>query len=301
MNYKKCIRSQKLRFKILHALNWVPDSLMLRIQYRIKMGFWPDFKHPKRFTEKMQLYKMKYRNSVMTQCVDKYEVRKYVENKGLGNILNDLYGIYDSVEDIDFSLLPDKFVVKSTTGGGGLSVIVVKNKAKCDWKTIKLKVCSWSQHKKGNISAGREWAYSGMGKTRIVVEKLLENPGENGLVDYKFFCFNGEPKYVYILGDRKQGEHPWLAIYDMNFKRLPYYTCDERRFEGEMDIPVCFNEMVKVAKELSKDFPHVRVDLYNIEGQVIFGELTFYDSSGYDKFDPDDFDFVAGSYFTEYQ
>ena len=301
MNYKKIIRSQKLRFRIMRLFNWVPDHVMLRLQYRIKMGFWPNFKHPMRFTEKLQLYKMKYRNPVMSQCVDKYEVRKYVESKGLGFILNDLYGVYDSVEEIDFALLPDKFVVKSTTGGGGLNVIVVKNKAQCNWEEIKQKICSWSQHKKVAISPGREWAYSGMGKTRIVVEKLLENPGENGLIDYKFFCFNGEPQYVYILGDRRQGEHPWLAIYDMNFKRLPYYTCDERCFEGEMDTPVCFNEMVKVAKKLSNDFPHVRVDLYNVKGQVVFGELTFYDSSGYDKFNPDKFDYVAGSYFTEYQ
>lgn len=119
MNYKKIFRSQQLRFRIMRMLQWVPDSVMLRVQYRIKMGFWPDFKHPKRFTEKLQLYKMKYRNPVMHQCVDKYEVRKYVESKGLGHILNELYGVYDKPEEINFDALPDKFVMKTTTGGGG--------------------------------------------------------------------------------------------------------------------------------------------------------------------------------------
>ena len=93
MDYKKIFKNQSLRFSILHAPEWIPDSVMLRFQYRIQIGFWPDFKHPKRFTEKLQLYKMKYRNPVMHQCVDKYEVRKYVESKGLGHILNEyIYG-----------------------------------------------------------------------------------------------------------------------------------------------------------------------------------------------------------------
>ena len=110
---------------------------MLRLQYRIKMGFWPNFKHPTRFTEKLQLYKMKYRNPVMHQCVDKYEVRKYVESKGLGHILNELYGVYDRPEDIGFSTLPQQFVVKTTDGGGGLNVIVVKDKETIDVNDIR--------------------------------------------------------------------------------------------------------------------------------------------------------------------
>lgn len=265
------------------------------------MGFWPDFKHPKRYTEKLQLYKMRYRNPVMTQCVEKYEVRKYVESKGLRHILNDLYGVYDNVDEIDFESLPEKFVVKSTTGGGGLNVIVVKDKYTCDWNDIKQKVTSWPQHHKGDISFGREWAYTGMGHTRILVEKLLESKiGGGNLVDYKFFCFNGEPKYLYVITDRKPGEYAYLSMYDSHFKKLPYYTNDERKLEKELPRPQNFEAMIEVAHKLSEDFPHVRVDLYNIDGQVIFGELTFYDGSGYYLFEPDDFDMKAGAYFTEY-
>lgn len=177
MNYKKIIRSQKLRFKILHMLDWVPDYVMLKLQYRIKMGFWPNFKHPSRFTEKLQLYKMCYRNPVMFQCVDKYEVRQYVESKGLGHILNELYGVYDRPEDIDFSTLPDKFVVKITDGGGGLNVIVVKNKQDADLDDIRAKLTLWGagQVRKKKKSGGREWAYTGITKRRIIIEKYLED------------------------------------------------------------------------------------------------------------------------------
>lgn len=300
MNYKKIVRSQQLRFKILHALAWIPDSIMLRLQYRIKMGFWPNFKHPKRYTEKLQLYKMKYRNPVMAQCVDKYEVRKYVESKGLGHILNELYGVYDSFYEIDFNSLPDKFVIKSSTGGGGLNVKVVEDKGTCDWSEIGKKVNAWGQHKKGDISSGREWAYSGMGKTRIIIEKFLEDTQGKGLIDYKFFCFNGEPSYLYVIADRKPGEYAYLSIYDTNFKKTQYYRADERKLERKISKPINYEKMLDVARALSADFPHVRVDLYNIDGCIIFGELTFYDGSGYFHYEPDELDFKAGSYFTEY-
>lgn len=175
MDYKKIIKSQSVRFAILRLLSWIPDSMMLKLQYRIKMGFWPDFKHPKRFTEKLQLYKMKYRNPVMHQCVDKYEVRKYVESKGLGHILNELYGVYDNPEDIDFSILPEKFVIKTTDGGGGLNVIVVKDKKTADINDILKKLNKWKGHKKAGANAGREWAYEGEYPSRIIIEKYLED------------------------------------------------------------------------------------------------------------------------------
>ncbi len=156
MNYKKIIPSQKMRFEILGLLGWIPDSMMLRLQYRIKMGFWPNFKHPKRFTEKLQLYKMRYRNPIMVDCVDKYEVRKYVEGKGLAHILNSLYGVYDSPDDVDFDALPDRFVLKTTDGGGGLNVILVRDKNMIDKEEVLTKLNLWTANKKRKRSSGRE-------------------------------------------------------------------------------------------------------------------------------------------------
>ena len=304
MNYKKIVRSQKLRFAILDKLAWVPDLLMLRVQYRIKMGFWPDFKNPKRFTEKLQLYKAKYRNPVMTQCVDKFEVRKYVEGKGLGSLLNKLYGVYDTPEEIDFQSLPQKFVVKTTDGGGGLNVIVVKDKESADFDKIRHDLTSWGAGTERRVkkSGGREWAYDGISKRRIIIEKYLDDSqsGDGSLVDYKFFCFNGVPKYLYVVTDRKPGEYAYLGVYDKDFNKLPVYRCDERRQEGVELKPKNYDQMVEIAQTLSADFPHVRVDLYNIDGKIYFGELTFYDGSGYFHYDPDEFDFEMGRCFADY-
>ena len=308
MNYKSIIRNQQLRFKILRALTWIPDSLMLRLQYFIKMGFWPNFGNPKRFTEKIQLYKMKYRNPVMHQCVDKYEVRKYVESKGLGNILNELYGVYELPDKIDFSILPEKFVIKTTDGSGGQNVIIVKNKNEADFDDILQRLCLWHSRKKSGASLGREWAYEGQYPPRIIIERYLENSADRHeynisqpcLTDYKFFCFNGEPKYLYVVSDRKPGEYAYLGVYDIDFNKLPVYRCDECRAEQVETKPKNYEQMVEIARKLSVDFPHVRVDLYNIDGKIFFGELTFYDGSGYFHYGPDEFDFEMGQCFTEY-
>lgn len=298
MNYKILFRSQNLRFKILQCLSWVPDSVMLRIQYRIKTGRWPNLKHPQRFTEKLQVYKMKYRNPLMHQCVDKYEVRKYVENKGLRHILNDFYGIYDKAEDINLRKLPNQFVIKSTTGSGGFNVILVKDKTMVFQDDILEVINSWLLNNDRQISAGREWAYSGLTKSRIIIEKYLED--KQGLVDYKFFCFNGEPMYLYVVTDRRMGKSVALRVFDMDFSPLNVFRCDERKLETPIEKPENFEQMLEIAKVLSADFPHVRVDLYNLDGKIYFGELTFYDGSGYFLYEPDDFDIIAGRYFTEY-
>ena len=301
MNYKSIIRSQKLRFRILHLLDWIPDPLMLSIQYRIKMGFWPNFRHPKRFTEKLQLYKMKYRNPIMAQCVDKFEVRKYVESKGLGYILNELYGVYDTPEEIDFSSLPNQFVIKSTTGGGGLDVIVVKDKSKCDLDVIIRAVSAWRQHAQGAVSSGREWAYTNMGKSRIIIEKYLEDSkeGNGSLSDYKMMFFDGSFRSLWVDKDRYTDHH--RGFWDDNLSFLPNVYSDHDTFKTPPALPDNINEMISIGKRLSEDFPYTRVDLYNIEGKVVFGEITFYPWSGYVKFTPDDFDFKLGAYFSEYQ
>ena len=244
---------------------------------------------------------MKYRNPILHQCVDKYEVRKYIENKSLSKILNKTYGVYESFQDIDFDKLPEQFVIKTTTGGGGQNVIIVRNKNKIDIENCRFKLKNWTRSKNIGALAGREWAYAGC-RSRIIVEELLkESKEEEILTDYKFFCFNGEPKFLYVITDRKPGEYAHLGIYDINFKKLSVYRCDERRAYYDIDKPKNYEEMVKIARKLSKDFPHVRVDLYNIDGKIFFGELTFYDGSGYFQYDPDIFDMQVGSYFTEYQ
>lgn len=294
MNYKKFIKSQSARFAILRILAWVPDSVMLKIQYRIKMGFWPDFKHPERFTEKLQLYKMKYRNPVMHQCVDKFEVRKYVESKGLGYILNELYGVYNHVEEIDFDSLPNECVMKTTTGSGGQNVIIVRDGTHDNRNEILQNLKQWSSTHHIGALAGREWAYSST-KSCIIIEKYLYCKG--GLTDYKFFCFNGKPYCVQV--DSGRYDKHYQNYYDMQWRSLGVH-CTYPEGE-EIAEPQNFGEMKQLAAHLSENFPFVRVDLYNLGGKIYFGELTFYPSSGYGKFHPDIFDFQLGGYFTKYQ
>lgn len=298
MNYKKIIKSQSMRFAILNALRWIPDSIMLRVQYRMKLGRWPNLKTPTRYTEKLQLYKMKYRNPAMCQCVDKYEVHKYVEGKGLCDILNKIYGVYDKAEEIDFSSLPNKFVAKTTGGGGGENVAVVRDARSIDLEELRKKLHLWQQDM--GASYGREWAYDGIKVNRIIIEELLEDDAniDGSIDDYKMMCFNGKFRSLWIDKARYSDHH--RGFWDENLNFLSNVYSDHDTFVVPPVLPDNMDEMIKIAEKLSEDFPYARVDLYNIKGIIRFGEITFYPWSGYVKFTPDEFDYQLGAYFTEY-
>lgn len=296
MDYKKMIKSRENRMKILNLFSWVPDKIMIKIQYRIKLGRKLNLKNPQRYTEKLQWYKLNYKNPIMKKCVDKYEVRKYIKEIGCSEILNELYGIYNSTEEIDFDKLPNSFVIKDTLGGGGNSVIIVKDKSKLDIEKTKKQMNSWMN----NITKknpGREWVYDNQ-KHRIIIEKFIDsNIDDGGLIDYKFFCFSGKVEYVYGIADRKVGKKAGLGIFDKNFNLLPYHRLDEEKLKRKLEKPKNYDQMIKYAERLSENFPHARIDLYNIDGKIIFGEITFFDGSGYFKFQPDNFDYILGRQF----
>lgn len=297
MDYKKIIKSRETRLRFLRTLDFIPDKTMIKMQYFIKTGRRLNLKNPQRYTEKLQWYKLYYRDPLMQQCADKYDVREYVRSKGLGYILNECYGVYERVEDIDFDSLPDQFVLKDTLGGGGNSIIICKDKATFDFENAKKQMQKWLSIDSNKKNEGREWVYQGR-KHRIIIEKYIEsNPSEGGLVDYKFFCFNGEPKYLYVIADRILGQIAGIGIFNVNFELLSVIRTDERPLERNIEKPKKFDEMIDIVKIISKDFPHVRVDLYNQDGNIIFGENTFFDGSGYHKYEPDEFDYELGSYF----
>lgn len=293
MNYKKIFKSRDTRFKILKALNWVPDCIMVRLQYYIYISRWPNLRNPQRFTEKLQLYKTKYRDDVMTKCVDKYDVREYVANKGLSSILNELYGAYDSADEIDFEKLPRSFVMKTSNGGGGNNVIVVRDKKKIDISETKHELKDWTIL--DAFSPGREWAYEGIKKSKIVIEKLLvdDRNADGSIDDYKFLCYQGKFHYLWV--DKNRYSNHVRAFWDKDLKFLPgVHSWETKPAKEEPKLPENINEMVKIAEQLSTDFPFVRVDLYNIKGAIIFGELTFYPWGGYVTFIPDSFDYDLG-------
>ncbi|MCB2296774.1 ATP-grasp fold amidoligase family protein [Clostridium tagluense] len=292
MDYKKLLPSQKLRLRILKLMDFLPDKLMIELQYKIATGRKVNLKKPLRFTEKLQWYKLYHRDSLMTQCVDKYSVREYINSKGYGDILVPLYGVYDRSEDIDFDKLPDRFVLKTTNGSH--TNILCEDKSKLDVEATRQKLNRYMKAWSGKV--GREWAYYDV-KPHIICEKYLDKDENNDLIDYKFFCFNGEPYCLYVIVERYLEDGLKLGIYNTDFEKKPYVRSDIQGLTTDVVKPKNFEEMVEIARDLSKDFPHVRVDFYNIDGEIVFGELTFYDGSGYKGFVADEFDFILGEKF----
>ena len=288
--YKRIIKSKEKRLKILKLLAFIPDRVIIPIQYRIKTGNKLDLKTPARYTEKLQWYKLNYRKPIMTQCADKYEVRDYVSNRGCKECLNKLYSVYDNPYDIDFENLPNTFAMKMTVGSG--MNYFVRDKKMEDIQALKKMAIDW--FKTDSSSYGREWCYYNI-KPRIVFEELLPLDNNNDLPDYKFFCFNGEPYCLYTMIDYTTNhDNGKLGFFDMEFKLLPYYRKDFKPITEQIEKPKNFEKMVEYARILSKGFPHVRVDFYDIDGKIVFGELTFYNASGYTVFEPDEFDYILG-------
>lgn len=298
MDYKKIIKDRERRMRILQCFRFIPDKQMIKLQYRIKTGRKLNLKSPKRFTEKLQWYKLYYRNPLMCQCVDKYDVREYVKSKGLKLILNECYGIYENVDEIDFQSLPKQFVIKDTLGGGGTSVIIVKNKDIFNLNSAKSKMQKWVEIPECYIDDGREWPYYSGRKHRIIIEKYIEADEHlGGLIEYKFFCFNGKVHYLYVLVDRELGRGVSLGIFDEKFNKLPYSRVDERPLLRTIEKPDNYQNMIDIAETLSADFPHARIDLFNQDNHICFGEITFFDGSGYMEFTPDAFDYEIGGKF----
>ena len=289
--YKSIIKSQKLRFSILRFFRFVPDELMLKVQYRIKLKRRLDLKNPIRYTEKIQWYKLNYRNPLMMQCVDKYHVREYVASKGLGDLLNDLYQVVDDPQKIDFDALPEKFVLKTTNGSE--TNVFCKDKKKLNIDDTRSKLREYLEM--ADASAGREWAYDGASNL-IIAERLLEDDtnADNSISDFKFLCFEGKPEYIVYDCDRFAGHK--RNFYDLNWNNM-HIDSDCPQIDREIERPINLDKMIEIATILAQDFPAVRVDLYDIKGKIIFGELTFYPWSGYVQFTPDGWDYRLGEHF----
>lgn len=291
MDYKKVIKNQELRFKILNLLRLVPDLLMIKIQYRIKLKRKLNLKSPSRYSEKLQWYKLNYRTDLMTKCADKYEVRQYIKDKGLESILNKLYGVYDRSQDIKLEDLPDKFVLKTTNGSG--TNFFCTDKKSFDLEKVNKSTNKWL--KRNIYAAGREWAYKNI-EPQIIVEEFLEdqNNSYEGINDYKFLCFDGKVEFIILDVDRQKNHK--RNIYDKDWNYLEIET-DHVNLEEKISKPKGLEQMIEIANILAEDFPCVRVDLYWVNNRVYFGELTFYPWTGYIQFKPDEFDFELGEKF----
>lgn len=275
-----------------HLLDWMDDERYLKLAFRAKMGYPLNLENPRTFSEKIQWLKLYDRKPLYTQLVDKYAVRQYIAEKiGEEHLIPLVGGPWKSVEEIDFDALPEQFVLKCNHDSGGL--VVCRDKSSLDRETVKQKL---DQHLKANYyMSSREWPYKDV-KPCIIAEKYMVDESGVELKDYKWYCFNGTPRFLLITTDRAEADVPTKYTYfDMDYHVLPFYNSGPHA-DKPIPKPETFDQMKRLAEILSAEMAHLRVDLYDINGKVYFGELTFYDSSGMAKFDPPEWDETIGSW-----
>lgn len=277
------IRLRSLFYKPNLALS---DKKFLIKEGKIRLGYKMNLDFPKTFNEKLNWYKLNYKNKLMITCSDKYEVYDYIKGKDLESILIPLYGVYDDISEINLNSLPNSFVAKVTGDSGG--VVVCRDKNKFFQEAIKK-----LNLKNDYSNYNKEWPYHFI-KNRIIVQQLIETKDGRSPKDYKFFCFNGEPKFLYVASDRDT--HCKFDFYDLEWNHIPVKQ-GHPNSKVHIEKPECLDEMLKICKILSKDFPHVRVDLFYEQGKIYFGELTFFHFSGLTSFIPQKYDKIFGEYF----
>ena len=269
----------------------IDDEKAVKKFYKKKSGKELDLNKPQTFAEKLNWYKLNDRDPLMQICADKVAVRDYIKEKGYGDCLNAVYGVYDRVEDIDIDSLPNQFVIKAAHGSH--MIYIVKDKSTFDWKHAKKMMKTWL--KQDIYWSGREWVYKDMPK-RLIVEKYLEDESAE-LVDYKFFCFDGKPCFVQYTSNRFSDEII-QNFYDLDWRLLPFGKSIPHNPYFEVKKPILLAEMIKMVKVLCKQFRFVRVDLYEVQGKVLFGELTFFPGGGIPDFIPSEYDQIVGQMWT---
>ena len=281
----------RCNFKVL------PDKQYLRICYKLTFGKKLDFDNPQTFNEKLQWLKLYDRNPKYTTMVDKYDAKKYISNLiGEGYVIPTL-GVWDNFDEINFDLLPDQFVLKCTHDSGGL--IICRDKSKLNKASAKKKICR--SIKRNYYWSSREGPYKNV-KPRIIAEPYMEEHNcmypnhvdANILTDYKFFCFNGIPKVMYIAKDIGIG--PESDYFDMDFVHLPIIMDGDSFAPVPPVKPKHFEKMKEIAAVLSRNIPHIRVDFYCVDDKLYVGELTFFHSSGTCPIRPAQWDYRLGEW-----
>lgn len=283
-DYRQCF------FSNLGFADWISDEKFLEARYRKAMGRELDLLDPIAYTEKLQWLKLYDHRPEYTRMVDKYEAKQYVTEKIGSEHVIPLLGVWDRVEDIDFDALPDRFVLKATHDSGGL--IICKDKSLLDREAVRAKFRRLMER---NYYWGtREWPYKNI-TPRIIAEAYMEDSTYKELRDYKFFTFGGQPKVLYIAQGRGRGEPTVADFFDMDFNHLPF-TIDHDMAMGLPKKPQCFEEMKSLAAILSEGTPQLRVDFYEVDGKVYFGEMTFFHCSGLHPFHPEEWDRKFGDW-----
>ena len=270
----------------------MPDKKYLKLLYKGRFGKSLDLDNPKTFNEKLQWLKLYDRKPEYTKMVDKYEAKKYVSEQIGEEYIIPTLGVWDSFDEIDFDSLPNQFVLKCTHDSG--SLVICRDKEKLNKAVAKNKL--ESRLKKEFFHSSREWPYKDV-KPRIMAEIFMEDPSQpEGLRDNKFYCFNGEPKFLYISEGLENHSTAKISFLNIDWTIAPFGRSDYKPFDELPPKPETFERMISFARKLSRNIPFVRVDLYEINGKVYFSELTFFPCGGFMPFNPPEWDEKLGSY-----
>lgn len=270
-------------------LRWLGDTLFLRVNYYLIFGKKLNLNNPKTFSEKLQWLKLYDRKPEYIMMVDKIAVKDFIsEQIGTEYVIPTL-GVWEKPEDVEWDSLPNQFVIKWNHDSG--SIVVCKDKTKFD-RNAAIKKLHYGERTNG-YWYGREWPYKGV-KPMLFAEQYMED--ETGeLRDYKFFCFKGKVKALFIAADRMKTETTRFDFFDENYCHLPF-TNGHPNAVVPPSKPVCFEQMKGLAEKLSKNIPQVRVDFYEIRGKVYFGEFTLFHWSGLMPFEPEEWDYTFGDW-----
>ena len=263
------------------------DEMYLKVLYRLYHWKKLNLEHPVTFTEKLQWLKLHNTSELCTHLVDKYGVREFIKEKIGEKYLIPLLGVWEHFEEIDFDKLPNRFVLKTNHGSGG--VIICKDKSTLNKEAAKRTL--EKSLRENYFWKGREYPYKNV-PPRIIAEMFMEDDNGNPPVDYKFFCFDGEPQVLFYASERfnAQGLPPKFDYYDMELNHLPVRSKGHENAVNKLEMFPQFEEMKRLARILSRGFAHIRVDLYLVNGNIYFGEMTFHHDGGLVPFVPEMWD-----------
>ena len=272
------------------CFSWIPDELYLKMLFRCEMGKKLNLENPKTFSEKIQWLKLHDRQPRYTLLVDKYQAKDIVAKIIGQEYVIPNYKVWDNPDLVDFDSLPESFVIKCNHDSGGLVICRDKKSLNKEKAVNELK-----EHFNKNLYLqSREWAYKNI-EHKILAEKLITDPDNKDLIDYKFYCFNGKPVYCQVIKDRNTDET--LDFYDREWKLMEFTglaTGPEPKRGAYTEKPIHYEKMLEIAEVLARDTYFVRIDLYNVQGKIYFGEFTLYPKSGLGQFYPDKWNTILG-------
>ena len=283
-----------LTYKIaLKLLQWIcpllSDETYLKLLFQLKVGYPLNLERPRTYNEKLQWLKLNDIHPEYAQFVDKIEAKRFVEKKIGAKYIIPTLGTWDTIGQIDWESLPERFVIKCTNDSGG--IVVCKDKSKLDIRKAIAKLKKgW---RKNYYKRNKEYPYRNL-IPRIIAEEYMEDESGYELKDYKFFCFDGEPQFLFVATGRQVNDTRF-DFFDLNWNHLPVLN-GHPNADYPIAKPKNFKEMIDVARKLSQGIPHVRVDLYNVDGKIYFGEMTFFHWSGMTPFEPKEWDYIFGKY-----